>query len=285
MSLLLSAIGECVEHLRAGPLAVGYSGGKDSTALLDVVLRASESIGWSQKVVVIRTFVYVEDGDMESFAVRQLDAIGSLPNVVVEQAKAKANQAFFANVCGRGYWLPSEAHNVHWCRRRLKDAPFQKACRKHKTVYTALGMRRSESVARARSMRTKRNREEMVTPIRNWRLSDVWGHIQGGVMWNANMHEELRHIYRGRPRDGCWCCTKTANQDLSTSRGELTRWLRGISNEPRRYSAILEGGSLRLTLRVRRMILDRLVAIGHVFVPGEREFIDEMLAKAELAFD
>lgn len=144
------------------PWLIGFSGGKDSTLVLQLVMEAMLELAPSQRtrpVVVVSNDTRVESPVVQDFVNTTLQRVADgasamrLPLTVV-QTRPSDFDGFWINVIGRGYPMPSR--DFRWCTDRLKIRPagaiMQGYVQKHGGCVLLLGVRRSESAARAKSV-------------------------------------------------------------------------------------------------------------------------------------
>ena len=163
------------EYLRRhlDPWVVAYSGGKDSTLLLQLTWEVLASLPIRDR----RRKIYVVGNDtlVESpLVIRHLRttmktistaaATDGLP-IEGQITRPHIDQTFWVNVIGRGYIPPTR--NFRWCTDRMKILPtsqlLERLARAHKRVVLLVGTRKSESVNRRRNMdeaRRFRNHDE-----------------------------------------------------------------------------------------------------------------------------
>ncbi len=166
-----------------GKVIVSFSGGKDSSALLEVARRSG-----------VDHFVYFNDTGLE------------LPETVefVERVGydllGDAGDSFWRNVGGFG----PPARDYRWCCKVIKLMPTHRALRDLAPGLTLVGQRRFESSARMRGPPLWRNRwlPGFVTgaPINEWSALQTWLYIRTrGV--------EVNPLYDlGFDRLGCYLC-------------------------------------------------------------------------------
>jgi DNA sulfur modification protein DndC len=208
------------------PWVIGYSGGKDSTAVLQIVWLALSELSKNErgkKVHVISTDTLVESPVVAKWVERSHERI--------KQAAEKANlpfvphrlvplyhDTFWVNLLGRGYPYPRP--NFRWCTDRLKIYPANNfvhtVVAAHGEVIMVLGTRKAESAIRARTMEkyeAKRIREflspnntmqnELVfTPLESWKDNDVWTFLMQYKNPWGHSNKELLAMYRGATADG-----------------------------------------------------------------------------------
>lgn len=231
------------------PWLIGFSGGKDSTLVLHLVVETLLELPWSQRmrpVHVVANDTLVESPFVQSYVDRTLDflKIGlydlQLPCTVHKTTPA-TDQTFWVNVIGRGY--PSPTRLFRWCTDRMKIRPttdfLKSEVARNGEVVLLLGVRRSESAARAATARRYDNGERLnahndisgclvFRPILELSTDDVWEYLMNTPAPWGGGHEQLVRLYRdavggecpividpdAQPscgstsiRFGCWTCT------------------------------------------------------------------------------
>src|SRR5687767_14380607 len=108
------------------PWVVGYSGGKDSTAILQLVWQALSELPEVQRtkpVHVISTDTLVENPVVAGWVTRSLEIMGEaaaaqgLP-ITPHRLTPEIADTFWVNLIGRGY--PAPRPKFRWCTERLK---------------------------------------------------------------------------------------------------------------------------------------------------------------------
>ena len=220
------------------PWVIGYSGGKDSTATLQLVWYALEKLP-SEKlfkpVHVINTDTLVESPVISKWAKNSLSIMqkksdeNGLP-FVTHILTPDVDNTFWVNFIGRGYPFPRK--KLRWCTDRLKIQPVNNFIKskiaEHGEIILVLGTRKAESANRAKTMakyEKKRVREllspnptlanELVfTPLEDWTDNDVWVFLmQYKNPWGYS-NKELMTIYRGASADNE--CPLMVSKDLPT---------------------------------------------------------------------
>lgn len=234
MSITKSAIDGLIDTVQKLYLAdeipwmIGYSGGKDSTATVQLVWMAIRDLPEEQRnfkpIYIMNTDTLVESPVVSKWVKKSLKNMDieadpehqNLPFRTV-QLTPKWNNTFWVNLLGRGYPFPRRKYR--WCTDRLKIQPvndfIKEKIAEHGEVILVLGTRKAESARRARSMEyyeKKRVREllspnptlanELVfSPLASWTDDDVWTFLmQYKNPWNySNM--DLLTMYRGASAD------------------------------------------------------------------------------------
>ena len=111
------------------PWIIGYSGGKDSTAVLQLTWHALAELPVEQRsktVHVISTDTLVENPIVASWVTHSLDVMGKSAReqkiaIVPHRLTPVTEDSFWVNLIGKGY--PAPRHKFRWCTARLKISP------------------------------------------------------------------------------------------------------------------------------------------------------------------
>lgn len=207
------------------PWMIGYSGGKDSTAALQLIWLAIEGLPVEQRrktIHVMNTDTLVESPVVAKWVEKSLEAMRlaakekQMP-IIPERLIPEYNNTFWVNLIGRGYPFPRMKYR--WCTDRLKIQPVNNFIKnkiaEHGEVILVLGTRKAESARRNQTMTNlekKRVREllspnptlanELVfSPLETWTNDDVWVFLmQYKNPWGySNM--DLLTMYKGATAD------------------------------------------------------------------------------------
>lgn len=208
------------------PWVVGYSGGKDSTATLQLVWLALAALPAERRtkpVYVISTDTLVENPIVALWVGKSLERIAAQAEVAnlpitTHRLTPDTSETFWVNLIGRGY--PAPRPKFRWCTERMKISPsnrfISEVVKKSGEAIVVLGMRKAESQARAKVMgrlQGKRVRERLspnaslqnsyvYTPIEDWSNDDVWMFLmQVRNPWGF-ANKDLLTMYQGASADG-----------------------------------------------------------------------------------
>jgi len=233
------------------PWIVGFSGGKDSTILAHLVLECLLAIPPDERkrrVFILSNDTLVESPVFQAFVNRLLDHMTeNIPalRVPVEVVKTKpeVEDSFWVNLLGRGYPAPNRM--FRWCTDRMKIRPTSKFIREQVSsggeAILLLGVRRSESAQRAKSLQMHDARAEgrlsphtdfkgcyIFTPIKDLTTTEVWATLINSKPPWGGTYNELTALYKdaiagecpfvmstndapscgtNSARFGCWTCT------------------------------------------------------------------------------
>lgn len=218
------------------PWMIGYSGGKDSTAAVQLVWMAISGLRADQRkkpIHIMNTDTLVESpvvSNWVSESLRKMEASARQQNLPFHPIRLTPdyNDTFWVNLLGRGYPFPRQKYR--WCTDRMKIKPVNNFIKskiaEHGEIILVLGTRKQESSRRARTMTNlekKRVREllspnptlanELVfSPLESWSDDDVWVFLmQYSNPWGySNM--DLLTLYRGATADNE--CPLMVSKDL-----------------------------------------------------------------------
>lgn len=178
------------------PWVIGYSGGKDSSAVMSLVylaLLGLEPKDRHKPVFVVSSDTLVETPVVVNHIKDSLAAIekgakrDNLP-ITCHKVIPKDNQTFWANLLGKGY--PAPTRSFRWCTERMKIDPvsdfIKSKVSQFDEVIVVLGSRSQESASRAQviakhkidgsrlARHTTLANAFIYTPIDTWGVDDVW---------------------------------------------------------------------------------------------------------------
>lgn len=208
------------------PWVIGYSGGKDSTATLQLVWLAlqelPEAVRSRKPVHVISTDTLVESPVIAKWVERSLKYIDQAAEeqkmpFETHRLTPKVNETFWVNLLGRGYPYPRAT--MRWCTDRLKIKPSNDFVKSVVSAYgeaiLLLGTRKAESAHRAQNMERyekMRVREYLspngsqqnglvFSPLEKWSSHDVWFFLmQYENPWGFS-NKDLMNLYQGASED------------------------------------------------------------------------------------
>ena len=248
------------------PWVIGYSGGKDSTATLQLVWLALRGLPTEKRkktVHVINTDTLVESPIVakwveDSLAVMKKTASEEKLPIETHRLIPDYDNTFWVNLLGKGYPFPRKKYR--WCTDRLKIKPVNRFVKEkiaeHGEIILVLGTRKAESTRRARTMANyekKRVREllspnptlanELVfSPLENWTDDDVWVFLmQYKNPWGySNM--DLLTLYKGATADNE--CPLMVEKDLpSCGRSRFGCWVCTMVERDRSMAAMIANDS------------------------------------------
>jgi DNA sulfur modification protein DndC len=208
------------------PWIIGYSGGKDSTAVLQLTWLAIAELPAEQRrkpIHVISTDTMVENPVVAAWVNNSHEVMRRKANelnapFVPHRLTPSVEDSFWVNLIGKGY--PAPRPKFRWCTARLKISPSTEfisgVVKQSGEAILLLGSRKAESQARSRTMqRHEKHRVRdrlspnfnlpsalVYTPIEAWTNDDVWMFLmQVSNPWGFN-NKDLLTMYQGASPDG-----------------------------------------------------------------------------------
>ncbi|MDX1766247.1 MAG: phosphoadenosine phosphosulfate reductase family protein, partial [Candidatus Saccharimonadales bacterium] len=141
------------------PWVIGYSGGKDSSAVITLVYLALLGLPQAMRtkqVFVVSSDTLVETPVVVDLIIRTMEQIekgakrDGLP-ITSHPVVPKTHETFWVNLLGKGY--PAPTRSFRWCTERMKINPVSDFIKdkvsQFDEVIVVLGSRSSESASRA----------------------------------------------------------------------------------------------------------------------------------------
>jgi len=226
------------------PWVIGYSGGKDSTACLQLVWNAVKELPLEKRlkpVHVISTDTLVENPVVAMWVEASLEKMrieAEQQNVPIIPQRLTPSLAdrFWVNLIGKGY--PAPRPMFRWCTSRLKINPSNQfildMVDKNGEAILVLGTRKAESITRKRSIEAyedstrkllsrngnpKLDRVWIYPPIVSWSNDDVWEYlVTYDNPWGFD-NSQLLNMYRGATQDNeCPLVVDTSTPSCGDSR-------------------------------------------------------------------
>ena len=239
------------------PWIIGFSGGKDSTCLVQLVWKALSELPpekLQKEIYVISSDTLVEAPqiaeritnsleNMEKFAKKANLPIGT--NLL----RPPISDTFWVRLLGLGY--PAPTIMFRWCTDMLKisnaDRFIKDTVSKHGEAIVLLGMRKSESKVRDQVMNlykiensvlskhSKFDQTYVYTPLEDFSAEDVWNYLLENENPWGDENRDLLAMYQdanasecplvidtttpscGGGRFGCWTCTVVDKQSYLTN--------------------------------------------------------------------
>jgi len=223
---------------------VGFSGGKDSTAVLHLVftfvqdcLKKGSELPRDIYVVYGDTLVDIPSSrelsikvlrEVEDYSRENLDGI--IKTVIL---KPDYNEDFFTKMIEDGY--PPPHFRFRWCMKRLKIKPavkFLSSLKNRTNFFMVSGIRADESLERLRNIKARtcgemgmiqrgQNGDLIIAPLINWTKDEVFAFLAHTKQpWNGDDYSYLLDAYgtddigarcacglSPNVRYGCWVCT------------------------------------------------------------------------------
>lgn len=245
------------------PWIIGYSGGKDSTTVVQLVWYALAKLPSDQfkmPVYVIASDTLVETPaivDHLNENLRMINQRASLQSLKIEAHKVspQVTDTFWSNLIGRGY--PAPTQRFRWCTERMKINPANRfileRAAEYGEVVMVLGGRKSESASRAQVMASRPketgsrlgrhhtlSRARVYTPIADFSTDDVWTYLlQVPSPWGGN-NRALAALYRSANSGECPLVVDTTTPSCGNSR--FGCWTCTVVTRDKSMEAMIDNG-------------------------------------------
>lgn len=155
------------------PWMIGFSGGKDSTLLVCLVMEMLQRLPAEKrvkKVYIVSSDTMVENPIVRDYMHRMsemINANGAALKIQADIIYPKVEDTFWTKVIGLGYPTP-EPPGFRWCTERLKIHPMNAytmdTIRNNGEVILLLGVRKAESTYRANNIRAREIEGKLLVP-------------------------------------------------------------------------------------------------------------------------
>jgi DNA sulfur modification protein DndC len=250
----------CLDEI---PWVLGYSGGKDSSAVLQLVWNAIAALPSNKrhkKVDVITTDTLVENPIVSAWVRNSLKRMEKAAKeqgipIAPHLLQPEYTETFWVGLIGKGY--PPPRGKFRWCTERLKINPsnrfIRNIIRTHGETILVLGTRKAESTKRAHRMKqweAHRLRDRLspnmnlpnsliYSPIEDWRNDEVWLYLmQWKNPWGYS-NKDLFTMYRGATADNeCPLVIDTSTPSCGDSR--FGCWVCTLVSQDKSLTAMIQ---------------------------------------------
>ena len=260
------------------PWIVGFSGGKDSTAIVSLIYSALSQLPKKKRnksVFVVSSDTLVETPvvvDMIQAVMLDLNSTAAKNNIplTAHPVYPKTDQTFWTNLLGRGY--PAPRQKFRWCTERMKIDPvsefIQEKVAASGEVIVVLGARSDESSSRAQvianheinnsnlSRHTSLPNAYTYMPIKTWSADNVWDYLLTAPNpWGAD-NSQLFELYKGSNQGECPLVIDTSTPSCGNSR--FGCWTCTVVQEDKAIHGLIESGEkwMQPLLDFRNVLFD-----------------------------
>ncbi|MEO1670680.1 MAG: DNA phosphorothioation system sulfurtransferase DndC [Cyanobacteria bacterium J06631_2] len=245
------------------PFVIGWSGGKDSSCVLQLIWNAIAALPLEQRsktIHVITNDTLVENPIVTAWVNKcikqmQIAAQQQQMPILAHVTAPEVKDRFWVSLMGKGY--PSPRNRFRWCTDRLKIKPadsfIREIIRKSGEIILVLGTRKAESSKRAANMEKhkqwrvrdrlnanpSRPNSLIYVPIEDWATNEVWTYL---MQWNnpwGGSNEDLFAMYRGATADSeCPMVVDTSTPSCGDSR--FGCWVCTMVNKDKSMEAMIQ---------------------------------------------
>ena len=257
------------------PWVIGYSGGKDSTTVVELVYKMLLKLPENERtknVYIVSSDTLIENPLIKIYLSKMNDMLGKAAIrdfVPIKSAMVTPppSNSFWANVIGRGFPTPRMNGTFRWCTDRLKINPSADYIRRviqeeNQEVVVLLGVRKAESIARKRRIEGRElanrlmNRHETIqdayvyNPIVELTTDDVWDvllKVDGGkTPWGSN-NNELVSLYADADSGECpFAGIHAGGQTQSCGNSRFGCWVCTVVKEDKSLNGFIKSGHREL---------------------------------------
>ena len=252
------------------PWIIGFSGGKDSTALLTLVWLALKRIKEDvlvpfqlrRPVYVVCNDTLVENPIISSYVDDVLSQIEKKAReedmpIFVRKTIPKLEDSFWVNVIGKGYPVPNTA--FRWCTEKMKIKPTARFITEQVDecgeAIILIGTRKAESATRARSIKKHEIHGQRLThhtllhntyvyaPIKELMLEEVW-YIVNAIPcpWGFD-NSVLFNIYLDASADDYECPTVVTDKSHgSCGQSRFGCWVCTVVKDDKSMRSLIKNG-------------------------------------------
>ena len=255
------------------PWMIGYSGGKDSTLLCQLVFEMLQDLpeeDRKKKVYIVTSDTLVENPIVKNYMHKMNKAINEASqqkklNIEAHMLYPETKNTFWSLVIGLGYPTP-EPPGFRWCTERLKINPSNaftyNTIKKDGEIVILLGVRKAESVSRSRSISSREIEGKLLTrhdqiakayvysPLSEIRNENVWEYLlQGDGMspWNTD-NKYLYSLYQGETLGEEDSVVGQVNKDNMkvTGNSRFGCWICTMVKEDKSLKNFIDHGAMEL---------------------------------------
>ena len=258
------------------PWVIGYSGGKDSTTVVELVYKMLQGLKETERiknVYIVSSDTLIENPLIKIYLEKMNTMLGEAAEKDGLPIKScmvtpPANNSFWANVIGKGFPTPRMNGTFRWCTDRLKINPSGEYIKKiiieeKSEVVVLLGVRKAESIARKRRIEGRElanrllNRHETIqdayvyNPIVELTTDDVWDVLLqcdgGKTPWGSD-NSELISLYADADSGECPFAgvSKVDGQTQSCGNSRFGCWVCTVVKEDKSLNGFIRSGHREL---------------------------------------
>ena len=249
------------------PWIIGYSGGKDSTAVVQLVFTMLQSLPKEERhkdVYIVSSDTLIENPIVLGFLKHNSQLINegarnaNIP-LYTHMVHPDYDNTYWTNIIGKGLPTPTSIR-FRWCTERLKIKPsnrfIEDTVKENGEVIVLLGVRKAESIARGIRIKKREIEGYLLTPhvtlkntyvynpIVELTTDDVWAILldnNGNTPWGTS-NNDLFSLYTGG--DGGECpFTNTMDKDTpSCGNSRFGCWICTVVAKDKSLTGFIKSG-------------------------------------------
>jgi len=248
------------------PWVVGYSGGKDSTVVIQLVYEALRELPREQlrkKIYVISSDTLVETPliiQSINTTLHRIETKAIEDGLPIETHKVRpmVEQSFWTNIIGKGY--PSPNQQFRWCTDRMKIDPANQFIMdkvdSFGEVIMLLGVREEESATRASVIKSHSTEGKLLmkhstltnayvyAPIKKFTVDHVWSYLLDNSSPWGDDNYELYRLYSDSSSGECpLVVDKTVKESAgSCGNSRFGCWVCTVVSEDKALTGFINSG-------------------------------------------
>lgn len=249
------------------PWVIGYSGGKDSTTVVQLVFTMLQSLPKEERhkdVYIVSSDTLIENPIVLGFLKHnsKLIAEGARKSDIplyTHMVHPDYDNTYWTNIIGKGLPTPTSIR-FRWCTERLKIKPSNKfiedKVKENGEVVVLLGVRKAESIARGIRIKNREIEGYLLTPhvtlantyvynpIVELTTDDVWEILlsnNGVTPWGSN-NNDLFSLYMGADGGECPFTTTNDKDTPSCGNSRFGCWVCTVVNKDKSLTGFIENG-------------------------------------------
>jgi len=250
------------------PWVVTYSGGKDSTCVLQLTLTMLQELHTEGKdhkhVYVVSSDTTVEMPIIEKYLQTKMEEITKFAEksslkLSCHTLQPKTEESFWTLMIGKGY--PAPTSTFRWCTERLKINPATEFLKSlvdaHQSIIMLLGVRSAESQRREVSIANRKLNQRglsphdnipnafVLSPIKHWTNEEVWTYLsetpnnQTAFPWDD--HNYMMSLYDKGSGEGD-CNIALNPESPSCGKTRFGCWVCTVVEKDRSMEGMLKNG-------------------------------------------
>ncbi|MDD3049193.1 MAG: DNA phosphorothioation system sulfurtransferase DndC [Bacilli bacterium] len=249
------------------PWVIGYSGGKDSTTVVQLVFTMLMQLSPKERfkdVYVVSSDTLIENPIVLGFLKQNSALINegarreNIP-LYTHLVHPDYNNTYWTNIIGKGLPTPTSIR-FRWCTERLKIKPsnifIEDKVKENGEVVVLLGVRKSESIARGIRIRNREIEGYLLTPhvtltntyvynpIVELTTDDVWAILlsnNGSTPWGTS-NNDLFALYTGSDGGECPFTITNDKETPSCGNSRFGCWICTVVSKDKSLTGFIQNG-------------------------------------------
>ena len=261
------------------PWILGFSGGKDSTCMIQIIWAALEKLPKSKmtkKIYIISSDTLVESPKIVETVTGTLEKIESMAKksalpIETNLVRPKLDDTFWVCMIGKGY--PAPSNTFRWCTDRLKiksaNTFIEDRVSEHGEIVMVLGSRKDESSTRAQVINSHLIKGSHLShhnmlpqafiyvPLKDFTTEDVWNYLLQNTnnQWGGN-NRDLLSMYQDANAAECPLVVDTSTSSCGNSR--FGCWVCTVVERDKSMESMIDNGEdwMEPLLELRQTLKD-----------------------------